>query len=148
PDVRLDPDINPSAARVGVRGLLAVPILRAGASVGAIVIYRLDPGSFRDQHISLLKTFADHAVTASENGRLFTERQEKNRAVTEAHAQVTEALEKQTATSEILRVISGSQTDVQPVFDTIIQSAVRLLDGFSGVITQIVGDELHLGALT
>jgi signal transduction histidine kinase len=61
---------------------------------------------------------------------------------------LTEALDKQTATSEILRVISGSQTDVQPVFDTIIQSAVRLLGGFSGVITQIVDDQLHLAALT
>src|SRR5262249_17955692 len=59
-----------------------------------------------------------------------------------------EAQEQQAATAKILRVISSSPTDAQPVFDTIIQSAVRLLDGFSGVITQIVGDQLHLAALT
>ena len=68
-------------------------------------------GPFTDKQIALLETFADQAVIAIENVRLFTELQEKNRALTEAHAQVTEALEQQTATAEILRVISGSPTD-------------------------------------
>src|SRR5207249_89126 len=67
--------------------------------------------------------------------------QEKDRAL-------TEALEQQTATSEILRVISRSQTDVQPVFDAIISSAVRLLQAHSGLLTQVVGDQLMLAALT
>jgi signal transduction histidine kinase len=109
---------------------------------------RAETGSFSPKEIELLQTFADQAVIAIENVRLFTELQENNRALTDAHAEVTEALGQQTATSEILRVISQSQTDVQPVFDTIIQSAVRLLAGFSGVITQIVGEQLHLAALT
>src|SRR5262245_4349651 len=68
--------------------------------------------------------------------------------VRDLEKQLAEAREQQTATGEILRVISQSRTDLQPVFDTIIQSAVRLLGGFSGVITQIVGEELPLAALT
>jgi signal transduction histidine kinase len=79
--------------------------------------------------VTLLQTFADQAVIAIENVRLFTELQQKNRALTEAHAQVTEALEQQTATSEILRTIAHVQTDAQPVFDTIVQSAARLCHG-------------------
>src|SRR5262249_53312769 len=124
------------------------PLLRQGLALGAITIRRTQVRAFAESEIRLLETFADQAVIAIENVQLFTELQEKNRALTQAHAQVTEALEKQTATAEILRVISGSQPDVQPVVDTIIRSAVRLLGGYSGVVTLIVGDQLHLAALT
>jgi two-component system, NtrC family, sensor kinase len=82
-------------------------------------------------------------VIAIENVRLFTELQEKNRAVTEAHAQVTEALEQQTATSEILGVISSSPTDVRPVFDAIVQSAVKLCDGLFSAVFRFDGERLH-----
>src|SRR5262249_14108903 len=96
--------------------------------------------------IELLKTFADQAVIAIENGRLFTELQEKNRALTQAHTQVSEALDQQTATAEILRVISRSPTEIQPVFDTIAESAVRLCDGlFSGVF-RLDGTLIHFVA--
>src|SRR5262249_7294361 len=102
--------------------------------VGAIGIRRTEVQPFSHNQIDLLKTFADQAVIAIENVRLFTELQEKNRALTAAHSQITEALEQQTATSEILRVISRSRTNVQPVFDAIVRSAVRLCDGlFSGL---------------
>src|SRR5262249_19303356 len=114
------------ARRLGYRTTLAVPLLRQGSAIGGIVVRREEIRPFTDSQMELLETFADQAVIAIENVRLFTELQEKNRAITEAHAQVTEALEQQTATAEILRVISQSPTDVQPVFDTIIRSAVRL----------------------
>src|SRR5207245_3714059 len=103
-------------------------------------------GAFTDAHFELLKTFADQAVIAIENVRLFTELEEKNRALTQAHAQVSEALEQQTATAEILRVISRSQTDVQPVFDTIVRSAVKLCDGLFSGLNQFDGELLHFVA--
>src|SRR5438309_10185963 len=98
-------------------------MLREGTPIGVIVVNRAEPGPFSDSEIELLKTFADQAVIAIENVRLFTELQEKNRALTDAHAQVTESLEQQTATTEILQVITDSQTDVQPVLDAVADSA-------------------------
>src|SRR5262249_40231971 len=121
----------PEAARAlprarGWQSMMAVPLLRQDEPVGAIAVSRREPGGFTDDEIALLQTFADQAVIAIENVRLFTELQQKNEALTQAHAQVTESLEQQTATSEILRVISQSPTDVQPVFDAIVRSAARL----------------------
>src|SRR5262249_8063608 len=118
------PDQFPEAGRMkemGYRTILVTPLLREGDPIGAIVIRRTEVRPFSSGQVALLKTFADQAVIAIENVRLFRELQEKNDALTQAHAQVTESLEQQTATSEILRVISRSQTDVQPVFDTIVQ---------------------------
>src|SRR5215467_89441 len=153
-DVQVDPkwraaSAGPAFSAVeGFRTFLAVPLIREGLCLGAVNVWRREVSPFSEQHIALLKTFADQAVIAIENVRLFTELREKNRALTEAHAQVSEALQHQTATSEILQVISRSPTDVQPVFDTIIRSAVRLLGGYSGLVTRIIGDHVHLAALT
>src|SRR5262249_19709364 len=120
---------------VGHRSSIYVPMLKDDAPVGVIVVARVEPGLFADNHVTLLQTFADQAVIAIENVRLFTELQEKNRALTDAHAQVSESLEQQTATSEILRVISRSPTDAQPVFDAIVQSASSLCEAeFSAVV--------------
>src|SRR5262249_46610972 len=130
-DPRLSEAVRTNSAVRGTRSQVIVPLLRHGEAIGAIGVSRRDAGGFANDEIALLQTFADQAVIAIENVRLFTELQERNQALTLAHAQVSESLEQQTATSEILRVISQSPTDVQPVFDTIIQSAVRLLDGFS-----------------
>jgi GAF domain-containing protein len=134
------------AQHFGHRTMLAVPLLREGARLGAIFVRQTAVRPFSDKQIELLRTFADQAVIAIENVRLFTELQEKNRALTEVHAQVTEALEQQTATAEILRVISSSPTDVQPVFDTIVSSAVRLCDGLFGALYRFDGELLHLVA--
>jgi len=118
----------------GLRSLLAVPMLRDGDPIGTIGVGRIEPGSFPQTQIDLLKTFADQAVIAIENVRLFNE--------------TKEALERQTATSEILRGIASSPTDVQPVFETIVQSAKRLLAGHSAAVMLRIGDEIHLGAYT
>jgi GAF domain-containing protein len=147
PDVQADPEF---AHTIGLafrgRSALGVPMLRDNALLGVIAVGRAEPGPFSDSLIALLKTFADQAVIAIENVRLFTELEGKNKALTEAHAQVTEALEQQTATAEILRVISRSPTDVQPVFDAIVDSAVRLCDGAWADAYRFDGERQHFVA--
>jgi two-component system NtrC family sensor kinase len=145
PDVRDDPEYDlHGILGAGLRSILAVPMLRAGLAIGTITLHTwATPRPFTDAQIELLKIFADQAIIAIENVRLFTELQAKNQALTEAHAQVTEALEQQTATSEILRVISSSPTDVQPVFDTIVRSAVRLCDGLFSALFRYDGELIH-----
>jgi len=146
-DIEHNPATTPEHienARLGAyRTRLMVPMLRGDRALGLIAVTHQTPTPFSDQQIALLQTFADQAVIAIENVRLFTELQEKNRALTEAHAQVTETLEQQTATSEILRVISSSPTNVQPVFDTIVRSALRLCNGATTAVFRVDGGMLH-----
>src|SRR5262245_19992235 len=128
-DVRADAEYSASLARaIQNRSTLGVPMLLDGRVIGVIAAARNEVRPFTEAQIELVKTFADQAVIAIENVRLFKELQEKNQALTRAHAQVTESLEQQTATSEILRVISQSPTDVQPVFDVVAESAARLCE--------------------
>jgi transcriptional regulator with GAF, ATPase, and Fis domain len=143
------PDTQHAVARNrGYRSLAAVPLLHNDEPLGAIAVTRREAGGFTGDEISLLQTFADQAVIAIENARLLGELQEKNKALTAAHAQVMESLEQQTATAEILRVIASSPTDVQPVFDTILASATTLLCGFVASLTRRVGDDVHMAAFT
>jgi GAF domain-containing protein len=132
-------DIAPAIRREGIRTTVGVPLLREGVPIGAITAFRTEVRPFTDKQIALLATFADQAVIAIENVRLFTELEERNR-------QVTEALEQQTATAEILRVISSSPTDVQPVFDAIAESALWLLHGWSITVSRIEDDRLRVVA--
>src|SRR5882762_4628073 len=144
-DVRAVRDEFPDSATVqlGVRTVLATPLLREGVAIGVIMIRRMEVRPFSDNQIALLQTFADQAVIAIENVRLFTDVQQKNEALTRAHAQVTESLEQQTATSEILRVISESHTEAQPVFETIVRNAVRLCGGEHGGVYRFDGQLVH-----
>src|SRR5215475_10354285 len=135
------PEVQAGVQRAGLRTIVAVPLLREETAIGAIVIRRLEVRPFSEKQIRLLKTFADQAVIAIENVRLFKDLQASNR-------ELTTALDKQTATSDILRVISRSQTDIQPVFDTIVQSAVRLLGGHTSVLSRTKGDQIEVVAFT
>ena len=148
-DIQADPEYTYQVGQsdpAPTRTVLSVPMLRTDELLGVITIFRHEVRPFTDSQITLLQTFADQAVIAIENVRLFTELQEKNRALTQAHAQVTESLEQQTATSEILRVIAGSPTDLQPVFDTIAENAARLCGAADAAIRRIEGNELRLVA--
>jgi GAF domain-containing protein len=125
--------------RFGQRTVLATPLLREGNPIGAIAIRRTEVRPFSDKQIKLLETFADQAVIANENVRLFKELQDRNR-------DLTEALEQQTATSEILRVIASSPTDIQPVLDTLVENAVTLGSADRGVIFRWDGEVFRLAA--
>jgi signal transduction histidine kinase len=122
---------------LGARTFLAVPLLKEDVVVGAIVIYRPEVRPFLDKQMVLVQTFAAQAVIAIDNVRLFQELQARNR-------DLTESLEQQTATAEILRVISRSPTDVQPVFDSIVASAVRLCGGLFGAVYLLDGELVDL----
>ncbi|HEX6528592.1 MAG TPA: ATP-binding protein [Burkholderiales bacterium] len=127
-------NLRRSCERVGARSAIVAPMLWEGRGIGGIVVQRQVAGPFSDKAIRQLKTFADQAVIAIQNARLFNE--------------TKEALERQTATAEILRVISGSQASVQPVFEAIVNSAVRLIGGYSAVVTRLAGNQLELEAFT
>jgi GAF domain-containing protein/anti-sigma regulatory factor (Ser/Thr protein kinase) len=129
----------------GARSALAVPLIREGAATGTILIWRDFVQPFTDRQIELVKTFADQAVIAIENVRLFKELENRNR-------QLTEALEQQTATSEILRVIASSPTDIQPVLDVVAENAARLCDATDAAIIRVNGASLktmaHYGPIS
>jgi GAF domain-containing protein len=141
-DVNADAEyeLRDQARVADFRSVLAVPMLRDGRPIGSINVHKAEPGPFTDAQVALLKTFADQAVIAIENVRLFQELQARNR-------DLTEALEQQTATAEILRVISSSPTDVQPVFDTIARNARRLCDADSVGVLMYDGELLHVESL-
>ena len=127
------------AIRHGHRTTLSVPLIRQGRALGAILVRRTEVRPFEEKHIVLLKAFADQAAIAIENVRLFEAEQQRTR-------ELTESLEQQTATSEVLQVISSSPGDVEPVFATMLENAARICDAKFGNIFRWDGDALHLVA--
>ncbi len=121
------------AQALGYRSLTSVPLMREGVGIGAIGLAHPEAGyALTDKELELAKTFADQAVIAIENVRLFNE--------------TKEALARQTATAEILKVVSSSPTDVQPVFEAIAESALHLLRGKTGLVLRFDGELLHFAA--
>jgi GAF domain-containing protein len=124
---------------VGARTILSTPLMREGEAIGAIMIRRDEVRAFSDKQMGLLKTFARQAVIAIENTRLFDAEQSSKR-------ELQESLEQQTATADVLKVISRSALDVQRVLDALVESAARLCNARDAEIFQVFGNNLRLVA--
>ena len=138
PDISADPDyVLGAMAVVGdYRSVVGVPILRDGIAIGSIAVARAQAGPLPDPQIELLKTFADQAAIAIENVRLFEAEQQRTH-------ELSQSLEQQTATSEVLRVISSSPGDLEPVFETLLANAVRICGAKFGMLFLAEGDDGH-----
>src|SRR5262245_8506759 len=142
-DVATDPELVAVSRAFNWAGnihtILAVPLLLKGEPIGVITLSRTRIARFDDKQIALVEAFADQAVIAIENSRLFEAEQASKR-------ELTESLEQQTATADVLKVISRSALDVQKVLDALVESAARLCNAYDAAILQVVGDGLRLVA--
>jgi GAF domain-containing protein len=142
PDVLADPEYSLGEAQRlgGFRTLLGVPLVREGSPIGVILLSRNTVRPFDDKHIELVTTFADQAVIAIENVRLFDEVQARTR-------ELTEALEQQTATSEVLQVISSSPGELEPVFRAMLENATRICEASFGNLLLSEGRTFRVAAM-
>jgi GAF domain-containing protein len=138
-DVDADPEVAQPVRDLGTKSIVGVPLLRDGAVVGAISINAKEPGGFSDSQVALLQTFAEQAVIAITSADTYRELQQRT-------GDLQESLEYQTATSEVLKVISGSGFDIQPVFETILETAARLCDSDIAIITNREGEAYRVAA--
>jgi two-component system, NtrC family, sensor kinase len=136
PGWEVHPETAAAQRRAGFRSLVSAPLLRDEQVIGVLSVTRTEVRPFSDDHVALLETFADQAVIAIENARLFEELERSNR-------DLSEALEQQTATAEVLRVIAASPTALPRVFQTLAQSAFRLCDALGALIWRVDGDSLR-----
>jgi two-component system, NtrC family, sensor kinase len=124
----------------GIRSMISVPMFKENEPIGVLSIYRKEVRQFTDKHIELVTNFAAQAVIAIENARLLNELRKRT-------DDLSESLEQQTATSEVLKVISSSPGELEPVFQTILSNATRLCEAKFGVLYLYDGSEFHIGAL-
>jgi len=141
-DVLIDPEFElPEAARIGgIRTLLAVPLMREGVPIGVIVLQRKAVRPFTARQIELVETFADQAVIAIENVRLFDELQART-------DDLSESLQQQTATADVLKVISSSPGELEPVFEAMLENATRICEAYFGTLQLRENDAFRIAAM-
>ena len=142
PDVLADPEYTylELQRRAGFRSALGVPLLREGVPIGVVGLMRRSVRPFTEEQIKLVETFADQAVIAVENTRLFEAEQQRTR-------ELAELLEQQTATSEVLQVISSSPGELEPVFGTMLENAIKLCQAKFGAMYLYDGEAFRTAAL-
>jgi hypothetical protein len=126
-------------ARTGPRAIA----LRSGELIGVFTVYRQEVRPFTNKQISVVSNFAAQAVIAIENARLLNELRQRTSDLTERTTDLTEALEQQTATSEVLRVISSTSGDLEPVFNTMLENATRICEAKFGMLYRYDGTFFH-----
>jgi GAF domain-containing protein len=129
------------------RSLVGVPMIKDDELIGIIAVYRQEVRSFNDKQVDLLKNFANQAVIAIENARLLNELRRRTTDLTERTTDLTEALERQTATSEVLQVISSSPAELEPVFQAMLENAVRVCQAKFGIMFLYDGEAFRAAAL-
>jgi GAF domain-containing protein len=138
-DISCELNEHPAGKLGGAKALLAVPMIKEDKLVGILVIYRQEARAFTDKQIELVSNFAAQAVIAIENTRLLNELRQRT-------DDLTESLEQQTATSEVLSVISSSPGELEPVFQAMLENAVRICEAKFGALYRIDGEKFHFAA--
>jgi hypothetical protein len=141
-----DPGLTAAVELGGARTILAIPMLRENELIGSFTVYRQEVRPFTDKQIELVTNFAAQAVIAIENARLLNELRQRTNDLTERTTDLSESLEQQTATSEVLQVISRSPSELKLVFDAMLANATRLCEANLGALFLREGDVVRIGA--
>ena len=129
-----------------MKSVLSIPLLRDGAAIGAFSLNSAEPGGFTDSQVDLLQTFAEQAVIAIGSAETYRQLQERTAALAARNSEYGERIEHQAATIEVLKTMSASPGDAQPVFDLIARQAVKLCNASTAAVATLDGVMMHLVA--
>jgi two-component system NtrC family sensor kinase len=148
PDLDAEPGLFQAVRDMGAKTVISVPLLRDGAAVGAISLNSRERGGFSDSQVALLQTFAEQAVIAITSAENYRALQERTAALTRRNSEYGERIDQQSATIDVLKVMSSTPEDTQPVFDLIVQRAQELCNGRAALIFEFDGRLVHLRAVS